>query len=353
MASLLGSRGAAGMLASHWRPWEMAVAANVALADYDRTAALADGRVQVPSLPIEVVNLAPSEIFYRMLSEEEFDICEMSLSSYLISRAQGRRFTAIPVFPHRHLFHLDVLVREDIDHPQQLSGRRFGLTEYQVTAALWTRGVLAEDFGLDLRTVTWYVERSPQLSHGGETGFEAPPGITILQIPEGETLVSLMEAGELDAVLPSPYPGMPSRLNRTEAGDVARLPGISRLFRDPLAEGRRFYSQHGFLHFNHVIVVKDDLLERIPALATELLGAFEEAKRLAFLSRERLRRSSLLFAHLHLEVQDALYGADPYPYGFAANVDPLRKLAGFSKSQGLIDDVPDLASLFAKDVRDT
>ena len=327
--------------------------AKVALAGYDRTAALADGRVSPPSLELDVEDLAPSEIFYRMLKDEAFDISEMSLSSYLIAREQGRAFTAIPVFPYRHCFHTSIFVRDEIQNPSQLRGKRFGLTEYQVTAALWTRGVLAEDFDLDLRDVSWYVERSPQLSHGGETGFQPPEGIRIEQIPENQTLGSMLASGQLDAVLPSPYPGMPSRLNRTEESDLIRMEGVTRLFRDPIGECRRYYEQHGFLHFNHVIIVKDDLLQHIPGLAAELFTAFGEAKDLALADRERLRRSVILFAHLHLDEQDAIYGSDPFPYGYSENEAALKRLVNFSSQQGLIRTAPDLPSLFAEEVRAT
>lgn len=327
--------------------------AKLAIADYDRTAALADGRVAPRGFDLKVEHLAPSEIFYRMLKEEAFDVSEMSLSSFFIARSQGRAFSAIPVFPYRHCFHTSVFVRDEIEHPQQLVGKRFGLTEYQVTAALWTRGVLEQDFGLDLREVTWYVERRPELSHGGETGFAPPEGITIEQIPQGKTLGSMLASGELDAVLPSPYPGMASRLNLTEESDLVRMPGVSRLFRDPVAEGRRYYETHGFLHFNHVVVFKDEWLERFPDMGTRLLEAFTEAKAYAFADRERLRRSILLFAHLLLEDQERVYGEDPFPYGYAANFAALERLATFSQGQGLIREMPDLPGLFAEDVRNT
>lgn len=327
--------------------------AKVALADYDRTAALADGRVTPRGFGLSVEHLAPSEIFYRMLKEEAFDVSEMSLSSFFIARSQGRAFTAIPVFPYRHYFHTSVFVRDDIEHPSQLAGRRFGLTEYQVTAALWTRGVLEQDFGLDLRDVTWVVERRPELSHGGETSFAAPEGITIEQIPQGETLGSMLSTGALDAVLPSPYPGMASRLNLTEETDLVRMPGVSRLFRDPIAEARRYFTTHGFLHFNHVVVFKDEWLEKVPDIGAQLLEAFTVAKQHAFADRERLRRSILLFAHLLLESQEQTFGEDPFPYGYAANQAALQRLADFSVGQGLIPAMPDLPSLFAADVRDT
>lgn len=327
--------------------------ATVALADYDRTAALADGRAAPSSIELAVEHLAPSEIFYRMLKEEAFDLSEMSLSSLLIAREQGRAFTAIPVFPYRHCFHTSVFVRDGIEDPSQLVGKRFGLTEYQVTAALWTRGVLEQDFGLDLREVTWFVERSPKLSHGGETGFTPPEGIIVEQVPEGETLGSMLAAGTLDAALPSPYPGMASRLNRTEEGDLARMDGVSRLFRDPIAEARRYVREHGFLHFNHVVVLRDELIRRVPGVAREVYDAFVESKRLAYADRERLRRSMLLFAHLHLEEQERVHGDDPFPYGYAINEAPLERLIDFSYRQGLITERPEPRSLFVPDLLDT
>jgi 4,5-dihydroxyphthalate decarboxylase len=327
--------------------------AKVALADYDRTAALADGRVSPSSVDLDVEHLAPSEIFFRMLKEEAFDISEMSLSSYLIARSQGRDFTAIPVFPYRHCFHTSIFVRNEIEHPSQLKGKRFGLTEYQVTAALWARGVLEQDFGLDLRDVTWFVERSPNLSHGGETGFQAPEGITVEQVPEGQTLGSMLAAGTLDAALPSPYPGMASRLNRTEEGELVRMDGVSRLFRDPIAEARRYYEQHGFLHFNHVVILRNELVEQIPGVARDVFDAFVESKELAYQDRERLRRSILLFAHLHLEAQERVYGPDPFPYGFAVNERALERLIDFSHGQGLIEQRPDPRSLFASELLDS
>lgn len=327
--------------------------ARIALADYDQTTALEDGRTVPASLDLDVEHLAPSEIFYRMLKEEAFDISEMSFSSYLIARGQGRGFTAIPVFPYRHCFHTSIFVRDDIEEPSQLKGARFGLTEYQVTAALWARGVLEQDFGLDLREVTWVVERSPELSHGGETGFQAPEGITVEQVPDGETLGSMLAKGTLEAALPSPYPGMASRLNRTEEGDLVEMEGVARLFRDPLAETRRYFEAHGYLHFNHVVILRDEIIERVPEAAKDVFDAFVEAKELAYADRDGLRRSILLFAQFHLETQDAIYGKDPVPYGYAANEQAIRRLTEFSHGQGLIVERPEPRSLFAAELLET
>jgi 4,5-dihydroxyphthalate decarboxylase len=204
------------------------VSLRLAIAEYDRVRPLADGTIKPEGISLDVSFLAPSETFYRMLKFDEFDVSEMSLSSYLIARAQGKAWTAIPVFPFRNLFHLSIYVRAGagIEEPRDVEGKSFGLTEYQVTASVWARGVLQEDFGVDLTKVKWFVERTSDMSHGGVTGFSAPDGISIERIPPDESLQSLIEQERLDAVLPDPYPGIPSRLNRTEETTSSGCPSF-------------------------------------------------------------------------------------------------------------------------------
>jgi 4,5-dihydroxyphthalate decarboxylase len=320
---------------------------SLAIADYERVAPLADGSVRPEGFDLEMQTLAPSETFYRMLKDDAFDASEMSLSSFLIARQQGRDWAAIPVFPFRTGFHVGIYVREDagVESPADLRGRRFGLTEYQVTAALWTRGVLQHDFGLDLRDVQWCVERSRSMSHGGETGFSAPEGIRISDL-EGGTLAELLADGELDAVLPSPYPGMASRLNLTDAGDLAFTPGVRRLFTDPVAEVDDYFARHGFLHMNHTLVVQNRHVRDDPELPMRLYDAFVAAKHASYAGVERFRRSNLVHGGLALERQQQVYGQDPFPYGLAANKEALETLVHYSAEQGLIGTVPAVEELF-------
>jgi len=327
----------------------------LAVPDYDRVKPLVDGLVTLDGRALDVSVLAPSEIFYRMLKNLEFDVSEMSLSSYLIARGQGKPFTAIPVFPFRTLFHLSVYRNVDagIEQPKDLEGKRFGLSEYQVTAALWTRGVLQHDFGVDLRKVRWYVERTPELSHGGVTGFEPPAGITIEQVPVGETLQGLLERGELDAVLPDPFPGLASRLNKTEEPELQRSPRVKRLFADSRAEAVRAFRSAGFLHVNHTIVVRDELLADDPDLAPALYDAFARAKQETYRRLDYLRRASLVLAGVYLEEERATFGDDPYPYGLAANRVALETLIAYSHEQGFITKQPSLEALFHPSTLDT
>jgi len=163
----------------------------------------------------------------------------------------------------------------------------------------------------------------------------------------------MLVAGELDAVLPSPYPGMASRLIRTSAHDLRVTPGVRRLFADPWAEARRIYREHGFLHMNHTVVVRNEHLERDPDLALHLFHAFSDAKRAAYDQVRRLERASLLLAGPRLDEQAEIFGDDPFPYGFTGTATALRTLAGYSHEQGLIRALPRIEDLFAATTLDT
>jgi 4,5-dihydroxyphthalate decarboxylase len=321
----------------------------LATASYDRVRPLADGSVKADGIELDVRYSAPSETFYKMLKFDEFDISEMSFSSYLIARSQGREWTAIPVFPFRNLFHLSIYRHPDngVAEPKDLHGKRFGLTEYQVTAALWTRGALQHDFDVDLTKIRWFVERTPEMSHGGVTGFAPPPGISIERIPEEETLQSLLDRGELDAILPSPYPGMKSRLNRTDEMALADAGRARRLFASPREEARRYLRRNRFLHVNHTVVIRNEILDEHPWVAENLYRAFRQAKAAAYAQLDYLRRSSLVFSSVYLEEERELLGADPFPYGIEANRRALDTLFEYSFEQGFIPRKPSLESLFA------
>lgn len=327
----------------------------LATASYDRVKPLADGSVKPDGIELDVRYSAPSETFYKMLKFDEFDISEMSFSSYLIAKSQGREWTAIPVFPFRNLFHLSIYRRPeaDIETPKDLHGKRFGLTEYQVTAALWMRGTLQHDFGVDLTRIDWFVERTPEMSHGGLTGFEPPPGISIQRVGQDETLQSLLDRGELDAILPSPYPGMKSRLNRTDEIALANRGQAKRLFGEARAEVERYVRHNGFLHINHTVVIRNEVLDRSPWVAESVYRAFREAKMKAYSELDYLRRSSLVFSGVYLEEERRLLGPDPFPYGIEANRRALETLFRYSCEQGFIREEPKLESLFAASTLDT
>ena len=327
----------------------------LAIADYDRVKPLADGIVKPEGIKLNMVYSAPSETFYKMLHSEEFDSSEMSMSTYLIAKSQGKAWTGIPVFPNRSYFHTSIYCNKDsgITHPKDLEGKSFGVPEYQVTAAVWMRGALQHDFDVDLKKIHWYVERGKELSHGGETGFKPPQGIEINQIPPEETMISLLESGKLDAVMPSPYSDMQSRLNRTNEYNLQKSPRIKRLFDDPFVEGKRYFRKNGFAHINHMVICKDSILKANPWVAMSLYRAFEESKKLTYSRIMYLLRSSLVFAGAYLEEERKIFGDDPYPYGFATSSKAIETLISYSLEQGLTNKRINPSEIFAKDTLST
>ena len=170
--------------------------------------------------------------------------------------------------------------------------------------------------------------------------------------PDGETLLSLLHRGDLDAVMPSPYPGMQSMLNRTRLTDLSRSPQVRLLFEDAVAEGVRSFRTHGFSHINHTVVVQDRVLSKHPWVAPTLLKAFNEAKQDGYAKIGSLYRSSLMAAFGVLEAQRRTFGDDPFPYGLSANRRALQTLADYMVEQGLLRERPLIDELFADTTRD-
>ena len=161
----------------------------------ERVEPLMDGTVQPEGLELIPTYSNPAETFWRQLKFQEFEIAEMSMSSYMIARSRGAEMVALPVFPSRRLFHTELSYHLDsgVKEPGDLVSKRLGVAEYQQTAALWTRGILEHDFGVSQYRVHWYMERSEELSHGGATGFTPPPGISFQRIPPGGALQTRAE----------------------------------------------------------------------------------------------------------------------------------------------------------------
>src|SRR6266536_2595062 len=170
----------------------------------DRSRPVLDGAVEPGGIDLTCTVAHPSEIFWRQLHFQEFDVSEMSLSSLLMAMAGGNRdWVGIPVFTSRRFFHTGIWVRADrgIEKPEDLKGKKVGVPEYQQTAALWARGVLQHEFGVNPQDIEWWMERTEDRSHGGATGFKPPEGIRLNRIPPEKSIGSMMLSGELDATL--------------------------------------------------------------------------------------------------------------------------------------------------------
>jgi 4,5-dihydroxyphthalate decarboxylase len=312
----------------------------------DRTQPLIDGSVRPDGIDLEVTTAHGSEIFWRQLTRAEFDISEMSMSSLLIITAQGdQRFVGLPVFTSRSFWHTLALVRRDagIERPEDLKGKRVGVPEYQQTAALWSRGVFQHEFGVRPSDMHWFMERTPERSHGGATGFRAPEGVKIDFIPAEKNIGTMMAAGELDATVL--YLTDPNMVDRSRI-DLESSPEIRHLFEDPAAEGARYYAKTGIFPINHGMVVKRSVLEEHPWVAINLYKAFAEARdRVAARTREL---ADVYFGLGMLPLQSrSVLSIDPYPYGIKANRNTLETIAAYSHEQGLTPRTVALDEVFA------
>jgi 4,5-dihydroxyphthalate decarboxylase len=241
---------------------------SIALSDNERTRPLLEGRVVPQGIRLVPTMIHPSEMFWRQLRFGEFDISEMSLSSLIISTARGdTRWVAIPVFTMRRFFHTSIIVRTDsgITEPAQLRGRRIGVPEYQQTWAIWSRGALQHEFGVHAREIDWFMERNPDKSHGGATGFTPPDGVRVSQIAATSNMGEMLLRGELDgAIHYLPEKNLVDR-STVDVSSVTRP-----LFPDPAAEGRRYYAKTGLFPINHTVVIRRSLLEQHPWIALNL-----------------------------------------------------------------------------------
>jgi 4,5-dihydroxyphthalate decarboxylase len=232
---------------------------------YDRTQPLIDGRVEPEGVDLTFLPLRPGETFWRMLNHGEFDVSEMSLSSYTILRSEGdTRFIAIPVFPSRVFRHSAVYLRADskIERPQQLKGKRIGVGDYQMTAAVWVRGMLMHEYGVAPEDVTWVIGRPVRT-------IKPPEGIRVEFMSSATTLESMLERGEIDALASVM---IPKALGTT----------MRRLFSDPRKVERDYFERTRIFPIMHTFVLKTRLYEENPWLAVSFYRAFCRARDIAY-----------------------------------------------------------------------
>lgn len=323
----------------------------------ERVEPLMNGSIEADGIELIPTYSHPAETFWRQLKFHEFEVAEMSMSSYLIARSQGADMIALPVFPSRRLFQTELSYHVDsgIKQPGDLADKRLGIAEYQQTAALWIRGILEHDFGVSQYKIHWYMERSEEMSHGAATGFKPPAGISFNRIPPNKSLASTLVNHELDvAHVASPWVLRANALDRSSrisgGGDWSKL---RPLFPDRIAEGTRFFKKHGFLPVNHAYIIRGDIYRNHPWVAASLYDGFLRAKTLA---REQLFEqipSALIFGEEYLSMTAASVGDDPFPYGIKANAPLLETITGYSHEQGLTPRIMKVEELFAPETLDS
>jgi 4,5-dihydroxyphthalate decarboxylase len=230
------------------------------------------------SVPAEVEwepqSVGPGDLFFRQLKFGEFDVSELSMSSLTIAISQGdRTWAALPVFTTRGFYHTEIVVREGspFSAPADLRGKRVGVLEYQQTSVVWIRGILETEFGIPPTQLEWFMERSPEQSHGSATGFAPPPGVRLSYVPKESSLATMLMDGTIDAILfHSP---VQDGIDQKSDGGRERLK-CRPLFPDPAAEASRYHIKTGLVPLNHTVVVRRSFLEQQPALAESIYQAF-------------------------------------------------------------------------------
>jgi 4,5-dihydroxyphthalate decarboxylase len=305
-----------------------------------------DGSVKPDGIDLVPTVIHPSEMFWRQLKFQDFDISEMSMSSLMMATAQGNTdWIAIPIFTTRKFFHTEILVRRDrgINEPKDLKGKKAGVPEYQQTAALWTRGVLQHEFGVNQTDMVHWMERVPTHSHAGASGFKPPPGTTIHQIPIEKSLGGMMASGELDVAIH--YLREQNLVDRSTA-DLFNHPEIKTLFPDPLAEGVRYYKKTGIFPINHGMVIRREIAEKHPWTVLNLLKAYDQASEIA--DRQRIAQVEYHVATGAISAEAGKALREPaIRHGIKANRKTLEMVAQMSHEQGLTPRRMKLEELFA------
>jgi 4,5-dihydroxyphthalate decarboxylase len=324
---------------------------SAALMPNARTAPILSGAVQPEGITLLTTPCHASEMFWRQLKFSEFDVSEMSVSSLVIATSNGpTEWVAIPVFTMRHFFHTSVLVRKGagIEKPSDLRGKRIGVPEYQQTWAVWSRGIFADEFGVQPKDNIWYMERSPEKSHGGSTGFTAPPGVEFHYIPPTTNIGEMMLKGELDAtVLYLPNNNLVDRSKIELEGRSDIVP----LFPDPAAEAKRYYTKTGMFPINHTMVMRRSLYEREPWIARNIYAAMAAAKAHNTSERDGNLEPFAATGLLDAGARNAL-AHDLMPYGVVAARRELETIARYDFEQGLAKRLVALDELFAPNCMD-
>ncbi len=316
--------------------------------NYDRTRALMDGRVPIEGCDPRFLALGPEEVFFRAFRHGEFDVSELSFSSYLMATARGTcPYVAIPVFISRAFRHSGIYIRTDrgIGGPADLRGRLVGVPEYQVTAAVWIRGVLQHEYGLQPSDVVWRSGGIEEPGRHEKLPIELPDDIKIEPIAEGKTLSAMLDDGEIDALV---TPRAPSCFDRGTTH-------VGRLFPDFRSDERAWFEKTRIFPIMHVIGIRKELAAAEPWLGASLMKAFEAAKRIVYTDLREVAalKTTLPWVTQEYEETVALMGADYWPYGIEANRPTLDAFLQYHHEQGLSPTPANLDEIFLPSAMET
>ncbi len=298
--------------------------------DYDRTRALMDGRVLPDGIDLNYLNMPVEETFFRMLRHQEFDVAEMSLSSYSVSLTrQPQPFIAIPVFPSRFFRHSCIYVNADagIRSTQDLIGKRVGTPEYQMTAPVWIRGILQDHYGVPVDSVTYFTGGEETPGRSEKLKLDLPSNIKLQPIGPTQTLAQMLADGEIDALytarMPSTFRSRPDR--------------VKRLFEDFEPVERNYFKETGIFPIMHTIAIRREVYEANRWVAQSLMKAFKEAQRRSYddLAETAALKTMLPWLTAHVEQVRRDMGDDFWPYGLEKNEATLSTFLRYHHEQGL------------------
>ena len=302
---------------------------SIAMGDYDRTRALLDGSVQIDGVSPVCMTLSPEETFFRAFRGVEFDISELSFSSYLVKASKGESpYIAVPVFLSRAFRHTSIWVRKDrIKKPEDLKGKRVGVPEYQLTANVWARAILQDDFGVSPADMHWVRGGIDTPGRPEKIKLQLPADVRLANAPEGVTISEMLDRGDLDGFI-APRP---------PSGAALHNPNVGWLFDDPTATAKDYYRRTGVFPIMHVVGVKKELAAAHPWLPGAVLKAFTQAKAVALekLADTSATKVTLPFVEEQLKAARDAMGDDYWAYGVAASRRTLETFVRHHFAQGL------------------
>jgi 4,5-dihydroxyphthalate decarboxylase len=313
----------------------------MALSHYDRHIPFFDGSIQAEGVDLQVLEVGQSnplkhgqDRHERMLQKAEFDICELSLSSYLIAKSRGMPFTAIPVFPRR-LFSLSqmwVNKNAGIHSPQDLVGKKVGLSTFQTTLSVLAKGDLHAEYNVPWRKIDWYISKDEAVA------LKPMVGVKMQLLEPAQKIGAMLEKGEIDALM-VPHP--PKEALRG-GGNICRL------FADPKAEEAKYFQKNGYYPIMHVVAFKDEVLGKNPWLAKSVTEAFDKAKEACREYYDDPNWSRFIWGRHLFEEERKAFGDDPWPHGIEKNRANLERFVGYSLDQGLMEKQLSVEELFVE-----
>jgi 4,5-dihydroxyphthalate decarboxylase len=310
--------------------------------NYDRTRGLMDGRIQPDGIDLNYLNMPVEETFFRMLRHREFEVAEMSLSSYTVSLfSEPRPFIAIPVFPSRFFRHSCIYVNaaSGIKQPKDLIGKRVGNPEYQMTAPAWIRGILSDEHGVPVNSVNYYTGGEEEPGRPEKIGLDLPPDIKVERIGPDQTLSAMLASGEIDALYTA---RMPSSF--LKGGGRVR-----RLFENYVDVEKDYYRRTRIFPIMHTVVIRRDVYEQNRWVAQSLYKAFcaAQAETYGDLYETAALKAMLPWLTAHVEDARKEMGEDFWPYGLEKNHGTLATFLRYSFEQGLSKRLLQPEQLFA------